>query len=160
MFSRAERELRRRTAHWAEVEQKNFALTSLYVALHQLHGALTRSDVVEALTEIVVGLIGSESLAIYERGGDGMFRAIAALGVDADDLDVDALLASGVRHVDGPVAAALPLAVGGRVVGGIVIASLLPQKSGFTAADFELFDVLSAHGAIALCRTAGVEVAA
>jgi hypothetical protein len=159
MFAPAELEMQQLTAHWMEIERQNFALTGLYVALHQLHSALTRNDVVDALTEIVVGLIGSESLAIYERGDDGVFRAIAAVGVDADDLDTGALRA-GVREIDGSVAAALPLTLGGRVIGGIVITALLPQKRGFTAADFELFDVLSAHGAIALYRTAGGEVAA
>ena len=170
-----ETESRQLAARWAEIERKNAALTNLYVALHQLHSTLMRGGVVEALTEIVVGLIGSEALAIYERGVDGAFRVITSLGFNADDVSVDdplaLLLASGVRYVAGephpllcapdvPVAAALPLIFGGRVTGGIVIASLLAQKPGFTEADYELFDVLSTHAAIALYRTTGEEVAA
>lgn len=151
------------------------ALTSLYVALHQLHSALARGEVVEALTEIVVGLIGSESLALYERGDGGAFHVIASTGADAEELPAGdplaALLASGLRYVAGeahplaaeldtPVAAALPLRFDGRVNGGIVIYSLLAQKPGFNDADYELFDVLATHAGIALYRTAGAEVAA
>src|SRR4029077_9221961 len=77
-------ESRQLTARWQEIERKNIALAKLYVAIHQLHGTLVRAEVVEALTEILVGLIGSEMLAVFERGGDGTrFRLIGSFGIDA-----------------------------------------------------------------------------
>jgi len=154
--------LRRQVAH----------LAALYVILRQLHGTLARADVVALLLEIVAGMIGSEKLAVFERDDDGAFRLIASMGVDADDYrDVHAardplgrLLASGTRYIAGqphaladelemPIAAALPLHVHGRVTGGIVLFSLLPQKHGFDEVDHQLFDLLTTHGAIALRST-------
>lgn len=57
---------------------------------------------------------------------------------------------------------ALPLCLGERVTGGIVLFSLLAQKRGFNDADYELFELLSEHAAIALHCTAlpGAEVRA
>jgi GAF domain-containing protein len=156
--------LRRQVAH----------LAALYVILRHLHGTLVRADVVAVLLEIVAGMIGSERLAVFERDDDGAFRLIASMGVDADDYrEVHAardplgrLLASGTRYVAGqphaladdlgmPIAAALPLHLHlhGRVTGGIVLFSLLPQKHGFDEVDHELFDLLTTHGAIALRST-------
>ena len=172
-----EAETRQLTVRWQGIARKNAALTNLYVAVHQLHGTLVRAEVVEALLEIVVGLIGSEAVAVFERVDDGAFHVIASIGAGADDVSADdslgRLLASGVRYVAGephalagelamPVAAALPLCIDGRVTGGIVIFSLLAQKSGFDDIDYELFDVLSTHAALALHRTSalGAEVTA
>lgn len=171
-------ESRQLAARWQEIERKNIALANLYVAIHQLHGTLVRSEVVEALTEILVGLIGSERLAIFERSDDGArFRLIGSFGIDGCDYreltshdSLGRLLASGVRHVAGephpiadalemPIAAALPLLLEGRVTGGIVLFSLLAQKSGFNDVDYDLFDLLTTHAAIALRCTGGEVVA-
>ena len=161
-------------ARWQEIERKNIALANLYVAIHQLHGTLVRAEVVEALTEILVGLIGSEMLAVFERSGDGTrFRLIGSFGIDACDYrelasrdPLGRLLASGVRYVAGephaladaletPIAAALPLRLEERVTGGIVLFSLLAHKSGFEDVDYDLFDLLTRHAAIALHCTGG-----
>ncbi|HEV2721677.1 MAG TPA: hypothetical protein VG323_16785 [Thermoanaerobaculia bacterium] len=157
-----EAEARLLTSRWETIERKNAALTSLYVAVHQLHATLDRAAVVDALREIIVGLIGSETFAVFERDDD-TFRAIASCGVD--DAEVSLLgrrFASEDDDADVPVAAAIPFVLNGRVIGGIVIVSLLAQKSGFDAVDFELFDLLRTHAAIALyCSGAlAAEVAA
>jgi hypothetical protein len=168
-------ESRQLAARWQEIERKNIALANLYVAIHQLHGTLVRAEVVEALTEILVGLIGSEMLAVFERSDDGMcFRLIGSFGIDAYEYralsashdSLGRLLASGVRYVAGkphalageletPIAAALPLRLGERVTGGIVLFSLLAHKKGFDDVDYDLFDLLTTHAAIALHCTGG-----
>jgi hypothetical protein len=167
-------ESRRLTERWQEIERKNIALANLYVAIHQLHGTLVRAEVVEALTEIMVGLIGSETLAIFERSDDGApFRLIGSFGIDAFDYrelasddSLGRLLGSGIRYVAGephpiadalemPIAAALPLLLEGRVTGGIVLFSLLAHKRGFDDVDYDLFDLLTTHAAIALHCTGG-----
>ena len=168
-------ESRQLTARWQDIERKNGALANLYVAIHQLHGTLVRAEVVEALTEILVGLIGSEMLAVFERGDHGAsFRLIGSFGIDAYDYrelsasddSLGRLLASGVRYVAGephalagelemPIAAALPLRFDGRVTGGIVLFSLLAHKRGFDDVDYDLFDLLTTHAAIALRCTGG-----
>lgn len=168
-----EAESRQLAARWQDIEKKNAALANLYVAIHQLHGTLVRGEVVEALTEILIGLVGSEMLAIFERSGDGTrFHLIGSFGIDAYEYRelsachdaLGRLLASGDRYVAGephalagelemPVAAALPLHLGDRVTGGIALFSLLPHKRGFDDVDYALFELLSTHAAIALYCT-------
>ena len=175
-----EAESRRLAVQWIDIEQKNLALANLYVAVRQLHGTLSRAEVLDAVTEIIVGLIGSETLAVFERSDDGAaFRRIASMGIPAEaykELSVDAdplgrLLASGERYLAGehdelapeidiPVCAVLPLRLNGRVSGGIVLFRLLSQKCGFQSIDYELFDLLATHAAIALHCTAGGGVVA
>jgi uncharacterized coiled-coil protein SlyX len=172
-----EAESRLLAERWQEIERKNAALANLYVAMHQIHGTLVRSEVIEALVEILIGLVGSEALAIYERSGDGArFVLLGSFGVDAsDERELNAccdplgrVLASGARYVagephplpaadDAGVAVALPLCLGGRVTGGIVLFSLLAQKRGLDDVDYELFELLSHHAALALHCTALLE---
>jgi hypothetical protein len=172
-----ENEARQLATRWNLIEQRNMAISNLYVAIHQLHGSLARREVLEALQEILVGLIGSEMLAVFERCHDGMaFKLIASAGIDEDayrELDathdpLGRLIASGTRYVAGdgiapdlaePLAAVLPLRLDGCVTGGIVLFALLSQKEGFHEVDYELFDLLATHAAIALHCTCG-EVAA
>lgn len=145
-----EAESRALTSRWEQIERQNAALTSLYVAVHQLHATLVRAEVVDALREIIVGLIGSEAFAVFERDGDDVFRVIVSCGIDDADAGALACRFASDDDADVPVAAAIPLVLNGRVVGGIVIVSLLAQKSGFDAVDLELFELLTTHAAIAL----------
>ena len=171
-----ESELGRLVVRWSDVETKNNMLANLYVAISQLHCTLGRPQVLEALSEIIIGLIGSECFAVYERSDDGrVFRVAVSQGVDDPrDLDLESdplarLLAAGQRSIAGssdqvdldmPVAVALPLRLDGCVTGGIVLFTLLAQKGELLDADFELFDILELHAAIALRSTAIGEVAA
>src|SRR5436305_15297784 len=61
-----EEESRNYSARYVEVEQQNTNLANLYVASYQLHGTLQRDRVLGALKEIVINLIGSEELVIWE----------------------------------------------------------------------------------------------
>ena len=152
------------------------ATLCLCAALQQLHGTLHRDEVLTALMEIIAGLIGSETLAVFERRSDGAFELIASTGIDADGYrsvsaaaPLGRFLASGERYLAGdanahapdvPVAAAVPLGVDGRVTGGLVLFSLLAQKRGFDLVDHELIDLLSTHAAVALHATRETGVAA
>jgi predicted nuclease with TOPRIM domain len=49
-----------------EVEQNNSNLANLYVVSYRLHGTLDRSEVLSVIEEIIINLIGSEELAIFE----------------------------------------------------------------------------------------------
>jgi len=161
-----------------EVEQQNSDLASLYVASYRLHETLARSEVIAVIEEIVVNLIGSEELAIFELDSDaGKFKLIDSLGIDPEDLQrvrlnearieeaseaLQEVVKTGQRYVvnsiDGEVVdessrltACIPLALDGKLIGAIAVFRLLDQKERRLAPlDFELFDLLATHAASAL----------
>ena len=97
--------------------------TALLAAVESLYSGETRAAVVAAIEDIVLNLIGAERFTIVESGS---FPELV--------------------NEAGPMTVHVPLRLGGRVAGMIVI-----EGSGeFTALDFELFDVLSRHAAVAL----------
>lgn len=169
-----EAESRQFAARYVEVEQQNSNLANLYVASYQLHGTRDRDRVIAAIKEIVINLVGSEELAIWERDGDDL-RLAGWFGIDpeawdnvgGDDGVIDACLRGGERFIAGERAlvpqgreknltACIPLRLDDRVVGMIAIFRLLPQKDGLAPVDLELFDLLASHAATALyCTRAG-----
>jgi len=156
-----EEESRTFAARYVEVEQQNTNLANLYVASYQLHGTLDRERVLGAIKEIVINLIGSEELAVWEVDDDfGALVLIDSFGIDpgrwaALPLDSQSAIAnvaaSGESIVNGSdLVACIPLKLDEKVIGVIAIFSLLQQKTGLEAVDLELFDLLATHGATAL----------
>ncbi|HET7436573.1 MAG TPA: GAF domain-containing protein [Thermoanaerobaculia bacterium] len=158
---------------YVEVEQQNTNLANLYVATYQLHGTLNREAVLAAIKEIVINLIGSEELAVWELDErTGSLQLVDSFGIDEVLWDrvgvgmgvIGGAAQHGARFVRGEsntapsggeraLTAAIPLKLDERVVGVIGIFSLLPQKAGLEAVDYELFDVLTSHAASALFCT-------
>ena len=170
-----EEESRTFTARYVEVEQQNTHLANLYVASYQLHGTLDRERVLAAIKEVVINLIGSEEVAIWEL--DPRANALALLdsfGIDQRQwtkvpLDQEGGLIglveeTGTRFVAGEaelvgsgseadLSACIPLKLDHIVIGVIGIFRLQPQKSGFEPIDLELFELLASHAATALYCT-------
>jgi hypothetical protein len=162
-----EGENRRLCDDFVAVQQQSTELAQRCVALERIHGAATREETLAALQEIVVNVIGSEHLAIFERRGGGLELA-QSFGVDPEPLRrvplgkgaVGAAAATGRLYVaaraaapepgDEEVTAAIPLLHGEDVAGVIAIYRLLDHKPGVTEADQALFALLSAHGGVAL----------
>lgn len=163
-----------------EVEQQNNNLANLYVASYQLHSTLDRGEVLAAIKEIVINLIGSEELAIYELGSDGtVLRLVGSFGIDPVEYATVPLQSgtmgiigrtavSGEIHLPGSpgkgidlarvpreanLTACVPLKLGDQVSGALAIFRLLPQKNGLEAIDYELFNLLAAHAGTALYLT-------
>jgi regulator of replication initiation timing len=154
---------------YVDAEQQNTSLTSLYVASHHLHSSVRRQDVLARVQEIIINLIGSEELAIFECRGEGILELAASFGID-DDACRTVYTATGeigraattgelfVASKDRPptlpaerhLTACIPLKVGEQVTGAIAIFRLLKQKQGLVSTDYDLFDLLSTHAAIAL----------
>ena len=177
--TRAELEQRNQefAERYLEVEQQNTNLANLYVASYQLNGTLDRERVVAAIQEIVINLIGSEELAIWELDEDlGVLSLIGSFGIDAEEWAgvplgsgvVGSVAYTGERYVaaeldelplgrDERFTACIPLKLDDRVVGVIGIFGLLQQKQGLEPVDFELFDLLGSHAASALYCTKGQE---
>ena len=163
---------------YQEIERQNSDLASLYVASYRLHETVDRREVIAVIEEIVVNMIGSEELAIFEVDPKtGSFTLVNSLGIDPDDLarvtlnasridDAAGVLrevvATGRRFVAGSggeatadrvagLTACVPLILDGTVIGAIAVFRLLDQKgSRLDPLDFELFDLLATHAAAAL----------
>lgn len=160
-------ENRRYADRLAAAEDQNTQLISLYTAAQRLHASPDRREVLDAIQEIVINLIGSEELAIYERRpelADGL-RLLASFGLSeellAEVAHEDGILVRTARSGEcfvsdeaggGPhgLTACVPLKLGPEVTGVILIFSLLPQKAGLLPLDRELFDLLAHHAGAAL----------
>ena len=161
-----------------EIEQQNSDLASLYVASYRLHETIERSEVIAVIEEIIVNMIGSEELAIFELDNDtGKFNLLDSFGINPEDLQrvrlnesrieeaseaLQEVVKTGQRYVvnsiDGEVVdedlgltACVPLVLDGKLIGAFGVVRLLDQKQKRLAPlDFELFDLLATHAASAL----------
>ena len=178
--TRAEMESRNRdfAERYLEVEQQNTNLANLYVASYQLNGTLDRERVVAAIQEIVINLIGSEEVGIWELDEElsalwltGSFGINARewAGVPLGSGVVGTVAGTGERFVisetlvkpfgrEEHLTACIPLKLDDKVVGVIAIFRLLQQKQALEPVDFELFDLLGSHAASALYCTRRTEV--
>ena len=156
---------------YIEVESQNNNLANLYVASFQLHSTLDRNEVVSAIKEIVINLIGSEELAIYEMTPEGTaLRLVGWFGIDPAIYGtvpvgsgiIGRTVANGEIWLPGKgldfqaapresnLSVCIPLRLEDKVIGALAMFRLLPQKSGFEAVDYELFNLLATHAATAL----------
>src|SRR6476646_9594599 len=78
------------SSRYVDVEQQNTNLANLYVATYQLHGTLDRDRVLGAIKEVIINLIGSEELAIWEVTGENL-TLLDSFGIDAQQWESIAL---------------------------------------------------------------------
>ncbi|HEY0593368.1 MAG TPA: GAF domain-containing protein [Thermoanaerobaculia bacterium] len=170
-----EEESRERLASFIDLEQQNTNLANLYVASYRLHSTLDRNEVLAGILEIIINLVGSEELVVFEmRNGEPIPHVAASFGLpfhsfcefpfetqsailhclERGEIAVDGEDPSGRRPT-----ACIPLGVDGRAVGAIAVFRLLQQKQGIEGIDRELFDLLATHAATALYAT-GLHAAA
>ncbi len=150
---------------YVAVQEKSTDLAQLYVALERLHGGVSRADTLAAIQEIVVNLVGSEELAVFERRG-GALSLVHAFGVAPRTLDGLSLgegalgraaagqlyVANGAATAPGEedLTAAIPLRAGDAVAGVLAIFRLLGHKPVLGDADHAVFDLLASHAGLAL----------
>ena len=162
-LARLEAESRRYLEQYIRVEQQNTNLMNLYVASFRLHAATERADVIDAIKEIVINLIGSEEMAVLELDATrSRLELIASVGdVPAAHDTITKCVRNGEIFIapDTGITACIPLKIGRNVIGAIAIFRLLAQKSGIEDLDRELFDLLATHAATALYRTSLLGVA-
>ncbi len=169
-FVSVEEENREFADRYVEVQRQNSDLIHLYVASYRLHSTVDYDEVVKIIKEIVINMIGSEVFGIYavDEGKNQLalldHEGLDELGVDETILmgegPVGAAAKSGELFTSVPSSngspatgaplAVIPLRVGQRTLGVIAVYQLLPQKHGFRAVDFELFELLGGHAATAL----------
>lgn len=161
-----ERENQEFANRYVEIEEQNQMLTNLYTASFQLHSSLDYNEVLRGVTEIIINLIGAERFAVMLLDEKSLvLTAVAAEGMEMEEVlpvkvgegSVGAAVSSGeVFYGSGEKASGesplvcLPLKIGEKVIGVIVIYDLLKQKEKFTEIDYELFSMLGDHTATAL----------
>lgn len=166
-LSEIEAENQRMLDEYVALQEQSTQVAQLFAALERIHGGSSRADTITALQEIVINVIGSEELAIFERRGDGL-NLVHSFGVDPEALRgvrlgrgaIGRAAATGRIYLgrqdgtpepgDEDVTAVVPLRVGNEIAGAIAIFRLLGQKPGIVQADEDLFDLLSSHAGIAL----------
>jgi GAF domain-containing protein len=127
------------------------------------------------MQEIIINLIGSEELAIFEvNKHDGGLSLLASFGIDAERYRtkpagvglIGRTASTGESYLraqdndpgagldEDQLTACVPLKLEGRVTGVIAIFRLLQQKKGFEQIDHELLNLLAEQSAMALYCTA------
>lgn len=167
-----EAECKRYFEQFVDVELANTNVANLYVASLRLHSTLSREDVLSAIHEIVINLVGSEELCVFELDTSRRaLRLVSSFGVDARAWQsvplgvgiVGAAAAAGtawIADVDGEatsrgpneahLTAAIPLVVEGRVMGLVAIFRLLGHKRSLEDVDHELFNLIGSQAGAAL----------
>src|SRR6185503_3781752 len=69
-----------------QIETHNSNLANLYVASYQLHSSVDRDAVLRTIQEIIINLIGSEEVGIFERGVDDYFHLVSSFGLESTKL--------------------------------------------------------------------------
>jgi hypothetical protein len=165
-FEDVEQENEKYAAQYHQIEIHSSNLSNLYVASYQLHASVERQTVLGTIQEIVVNLIGSEEVAIFEfNDAANEFRIASSFGVAESRLKnfkagsgpIGSRLLSGEVFVndnatggEGQLTACVPLRIGDRVTGAILVFRLLEHKQGLQPVDHELFELLSIHASTAL----------
>jgi DNA repair exonuclease SbcCD ATPase subunit len=161
------------TNRYQEIERQNNDLANLYVASYRLHESLSREQVISVIEEIVVDLIGSDELAIFEKRNGGLELA-ACHGIDPDRLKsaardskeanlvkerVEQVMRSGECYLasdeertrsESNLTACVPLMLSSESIGAIAVFRLLGHKPELEPLDLELFDLMASHAAVAL----------
>lgn len=152
---------------YVSVQEQALEVAQLYVSLDRLHGSLSRAEALQALQEIVINVIGTEELAVFEIRGDRL-ALVHSFGVDPAPLrslplgegTIGRAAATGTLYVagrdgrsapeDADLTACVPLRLGGEPWGALAIFRLLGHKPGLGDADQKVFDLLAAHAGLAL----------
>lgn len=156
---------------FVEIEQKNVNLANLFVAVYRLHGTLDKKEIQSIIQEIIINLIGSEELAIFDcdaatcklslsyaygidqngfknvSSGSGIFGKVIRLG---EPFYITGLEERDREAYEENLTACIPLKIEGKVIGLIAIFRLLGHKSELEEIDRDLFDLLASHAAMAL----------
>ncbi len=162
-LAQLEQEHRQLSDEYVAVEEQNSELASLFVALERLYAAADHRDAFTAVREIVVNMVGSEELGVYELDPSGSLQLAHGFGLSDARPDrygpgsgtVARVAANGVPFVadghrasdDPDLTAAIPLKAAGRPAGVLAIWRLLEHKPSLTDLDRRLFAVLEGHAA-------------
>ena len=164
LLEAADREAKSFEEQVFEVERQNSNLATLYAAGHALHASPEHAQVLMAIQEIIINLVGSEQFAIVSA--DATLTPQALFGVTVDRLQglsqesgIIGRARSEGRALALPRAApsdatgvrvCVPLVAAGETRGFVLIFGFLPQKGELLPLDHELFALVGSQAATAL----------
>ncbi len=167
----AEAERRKAQAAMVDLEERLSDAINVCVALERLHGSTDHGEVLRAIQDVVINLVGSEELAVYEPDASGALAVVQSFGIAGNQLATVApghgaigrAAAEGRAWVVGDSApcgdpdltACVPLVADDRVVAVLAIWRLLPHKPALRDADRRVLALLGPHAGRALYLTAG-----
>jgi hypothetical protein len=147
-----------------ELQDRNTSLVQLTVASQLLCGGSDREDVLNAMEEIIVNMIGSEEIAILEfLPSSGSVRVTRTRGIDRSSprfaravAPIREAVATGRVVLPGgrEITAVVPLKMDTTLFGVIAVFRLLEQKPELDSLDRELLELLGRQGAVAIFSTA------
>jgi hypothetical protein len=147
---------------------ENAKLINLHVASQRLHEGRARPEVLLAIEEIVINLIGSEELGVFELSPDRTSLVlVSSFGIDAaryatipvGEGVIGRVAETGEAYLhlhprdsraEDDLTACVPLRLCGRVVGLLAIFRLLDQKPVMVDVDRAILDLVSIQAAPAL----------
>jgi GAF domain len=170
-----QREHRRLCDDYAALEGRIAELGNLCVLMERLHGTLDHREVLAGVQDVIINVIGSEELAIFEPSEDGRWLSpTQSFGVEDRHLGrvpwgegpIGRAAAEGMGWVVGggaappefpDLTACVPLAAGDRLAGVLVIWRMLAHKPVFGEADRNVLEHVARHAATALLLTSASE---
>ncbi|AKJ08132.1 GAF domain-containing protein [Archangium gephyra] len=175
-LARREEDAQWRAQRQGLVEAELSHLVRLRVATQRLHESLQPLELLDILQDLLINLVGSEMLGIFEREGAELVLRVS-LGIDAErfrrlPLEEDGPIGRSARsgaswleelmesgsaqnRTHGP-RACVPLRLGGHVLGMMVLFGLLPHKPRLEPEDRELLELLATEGGRALFCARGM----
>lgn len=169
-----EREHRRVCDDYTALEQQIAELGNHCVVMERLHGTLDHGEVLAGIQDVVINVIGSEELAIFEPSDDRRWLVpTQTFGVEDRGLGRVAwgsgaigraaaegtgwTLGGGAPPAEFPdLTACVPLACGDRVAAVLAFWRMLPHKPVFGPADRTVLELLTRHAGTALLLTSPV----
>lgn len=173
-MSAIEEENERFLEQYTEATQQNAKLANLYATSYSLHETLDREEAVALIQEIIVNLVCSEEVAIFEADNKSKeLKLISAKGIDEDiyhtipfdqgiigkTATTGDIFTAGDDDTDrsdkeSELTACIPLKIEENIIGVIAIFKLLPQRMELAEIDREIFDLLITHASTAFyCTT-------
>lgn len=131
-------------------------LANLYVQLDQLHRSLRLEDVVRALEESLINLVGTENFAVFLRDESGRYEPLLSHGDGVPLLSFAEGLAGFAAST---TVVALKSGIGAPPVGMVAVARLLAHRGHVGPRERALLDALGAHAGVALEAALCAEVA-
>ncbi len=158
------------TTNYQKLLQENNNLFKLYIASHRLHSTLALGEVLDVISEIILNLVGADAYSIqFFDEPSGQLFPVVVRGIEQDAVKpvkigegiIGAAVTSHQSYAlnavsrDNPPSADQPLAViplrtGQSLVGAVVLYRLLSHKLELRDVDFQLFDYMGTHAAMAL----------
>ena len=155
----------------AVLEEKLSEAIDACVALERIHGSTEHAEVLRAVQDVVINIVGSEEVAVFEPGPGGDLVAVQSFGVGGARVapvtpgrgPLGRVAAEGKAWVLGDAApsgdpeltACVPLVADERVVAIVAIWKLLAHKPQLRPSDRLVLELLGPHAGRALFLTAG-----